>query len=165
MIEVEKKIKNLFLIRNKAEHQSIIELTKKQNLTNFEILTIKDECPYFVNDCADFEKVSTWQKYDILEPGFSRFWLNEYKTIDEIISLEMMKEKKYNDEIILSPHFKFSLIWLLGRRYYDAINTLNEFFQKFRPEVICLRPENNFIGNVIFSFARTYKIEFWKLNR
>jgi hypothetical protein len=97
-------------------------------------------------------------------PGLSRYWLNEYKAIDEIVSVEMAKDKKYNNEIIQSPYFKFDVVWLLGRQYYNAINALNEFFQKFRPEAICFRPENNFIDNVIFSFAREYKIECWKLN-
>jgi hypothetical protein len=164
MIEVEKTITNLFLIKDKPEHQAIIELTKKHGLTNFEILTIKDKPPYLVNNCADLEKVSTWQEFGISDPGCSRFWLDKYNEIDDIISVEMAKNQKYKNEIIQSPYFKFDLVWLLGRQYYDVINSLNEFFQRFRPEAIYFRPENTFIDNVIFSFARIYKIECWKLS-
>lgn len=164
MINVEKKIQNLFLIREELEYQSAIELTELHGLTEYEILTIKDEPPYLINDCASLEKASTWQEYGILDPGFSRYWLNEYKEIDEIISTEMAENEKYNDEIIRSPHFKFDLVWLLGRQYYDVINTLNEFFQKYRPDAIYFRPENNFISNLIFSLTRAYKIECCKLN-
>lgn len=164
MIEVEKTIQNLFLIRNEAEYQSAIKLAELHGLTEYEMLTIKDEPPYLINDCADLEKVSTWQKYGISDPGFSRYWLNEYKAIDEIISIEIAKDEKYNNEIIQSPYFKFGLVWLLGRQYYDIVNVLNKFFQKCRPEAIYFRPENNFVGNLIFSFAQAYKIKCGKLN-
>jgi len=116
MIEVEKTITNLFLIKDKPEHQAIIELTKKHGLTNFEILTIKNEPPYLVNNCADLEKVSTWQEFGIADPGFSRFWLDEYKEIDEIINFELVKNKKYKNEIIQSPYFNFDMVWHFRRQ-------------------------------------------------
>lgn len=164
MISVEKTIQNLFLIRNETEHESVIKLISLHGLTNFEMLTIKDDAPYLVNDCTNLEKVSTWQKYSILDPGFSRFWLNEYKSIEEIISIEMSKDKKYNNEIMQSPYFKFDLVQMFGKQYFEVIDILNNFFQKFTPDAICFRPESNFISNVILSFARTYRIKCWKLN-
>lgn len=158
MITEKATIKNLFLIRNELEYQAVIKLAQTNCLSEYEILTIKDEYPYLVNDCASFEKVSTWQDWGVVDPGASRYWLVEYKEIEEIISCQMAQDNRYDYDVIQSQHFKFNLVQHLGRYYYDMIDSLNEFFEKYRPEVVYYRPENNFIGHLVTSFVRLYGI-------
>lgn len=163
MITENATIKNLFLIRNELEYQAVIKLAQSNCLLEYEILTIKDEHPYLVNDCASLEKVSTWQDWGVVDPGFSRYWLNEYQAIDDIISCEITDDEKYNNDVMQSRFFKFGLNWLLGRRYYDVINALDIFFRQYKPTAIYFGPEDSFICHLLLSFARAYKFQCGKL--
>jgi hypothetical protein len=157
-------IQTLFLIRDTLEYQRAIDLIGLKHKTKYDILTIKDEHPYLVNECARFDRVSEWQKYGIVDSGFSRYWLDEYKTIEGAITAEMAKDNKYNNKILQSQHFKFSLVWSLGLNVYDTINSLNSFFSDIRPAIIYFTPKNTFISRVLLSFGIIYKIEYRKLS-
>ena len=157
MITERAAIKNLFLIRNEMEYQAAIKLVQSNGWSEYEILTINDEHPYLANDFANLKKVSKWQEFGVADPRGSRYWLDNYKDIEEIIDFEMAQDRRYDHDVIKSQDSKFNLVQHLGLNYYDVIDSLNVFFEKYRPETVHFIPKDNFIGHLIPSFARVYK--------
>lgn len=157
-------IQNLFLIRGSAEHQCALRMAELQMPACYKMLTIKDDYPYMVDDCAGLEGVLTWEQCGMKSFGFSRYWLDEYKSIEEVISLDMSGDRGLDSEIIQSPYFKFNLVWLLGRQYYDPIHRLNEFILNQRPASVYFNPGDTFISYLVLSFAKLYNITCGKLN-
>lgn len=155
--------KNLFLIKNELEYQSVNNFVELHGLTDYDILTIQSEYPYLINNFAHNQNVSQWQKYDVIDISMSRYWLEEYKTIEEIITTELSRDNKYQNQIIQSPYFTFGLVLFFGRQNYEFITILDDFFSKNNFETVYFNPANGFIGNLICSFTSHYNIKCQRL--
>lgn len=156
--------KTLFLIKNESEYQSVNNFVELHDLTDYDILSLQSEYPYLVNDFAHNQNVSKWKKYDVIDLSMSRYWLDEYKTIDEIITTELARNNKYQNQIIQSPHFTFSLVLFFGRQNYEPITVLDVFFSNNNFETVCFNPANDFIGNLICSLTSHYNIKCQRLS-
>lgn len=152
----------IFLIRDSDEYRSAIDIIGSENLTEYGIFTIKDVYPYLVDDIGipDIHgSLQRWKDHGVISTDFSRYWLDEYKIIEEVISAEMGGNEKYDNCMVQSQNFKFGLVWFLGQRYYEPVVQLNEFIKNHKPETIYFKPTNSFISNLIYSFAGMYKME------
>ena len=85
--------------------------------------------------------------------------MHEYKEIEELIIDELIKIKKYPDDIVRSPHFLLSLVWQLGVDYYHYIDILNIFFDQVRPKIVYYRVSKGFISDLIVQFSKILKID------
>jgi hypothetical protein len=155
--------KILFLIKNESEYQSVNNFIGLHNLTDYDMLSIKSEYPYLVDDFAHNQNVSQWQKYDVTDLSMSRYWLEEYKTIEEIITTELARDNKYQNQIIESQHFTFGLVLFFGRQNYEPITVLDKFFSNNNFRTVCFHPTDNFIDNLICSFTSHYDINCQRL--
>ncbi len=151
--------KTLFLINNESEYQSAHNFIELHSLTDYDMLSIQSEYPYMINNFTHYQNVSQWQKYDIIDISTSRYWLEEYKTIEEIINTELAKDNKYHNQIIQSPNFTFGLVLFLGCQHYEPITVLDDFFSNNNFGTLCFNPTDDFIGNLICSLTSHYNIK------
>ncbi len=156
----QKEINNLFLIRDKHEYSQACNIVKQLDPEDYAILPLQDEFPYWGDNYGDFDNISKWGDYGIRNLGFSRYWLDEYKQIEEVITTYLTRNKKYNNGIARSPHFIFGLVWSCGQYYYDPIDALNNFFSRYKPKIVYFSPSKNFISELLLSFINLYKLEF-----
>ncbi|MFX0137539.1 MAG: hypothetical protein ACFFDN_28130 [Candidatus Hodarchaeota archaeon] len=163
MINNKETMKTLFLIKNETEYQSATKLLESRDLTDYDMLSIQSEYPYLVNDLAHNHNVSHWQKYDVIDFPMSRYWLYEYKTIEEIINAELARTDKYQNRLLQSPYFTFSLVYYFGNQYYESITVLNDFFSNNNIETVFFNPTDDFIGNLISSLVSHYNIKYLRL--
>ena len=154
------EINNLFLARDKHDYSQAQNLVTQQALKDYTILPIQDEFPYWRNNNDNFDNLSKWEDYGIRDLRFSRYWLDEYKQIEEIITTHLTKKRKYNNQIARSPHFIFGLVWECGRDYYDPIDALHNFFIRYKPKIVYFNPSESFIRKLLLSFINLYKIQF-----
>jgi hypothetical protein len=156
--------KTLFLIKNDSEYQSANNFVELHSLTDYEMLSIQSKYPYMVNNFTHYQNVSQWRKYDVIDISTSRYWLEEYKTIEEIITTELAKDNKYQNQIIQSPNFTFGLVLFFGRQNYEPITVLDDFFSNNKFESVWFNPTNDFIGNLICSLTSHYNIKCQRLS-
>jgi len=160
MNETSKQLNTILFIRDQSEYQLAVGIINTLNITNYDILTIKDSRPYFSSEYECLDHVSTWRKYGVTESDLSRYWLENYKLIDELITSEISKDEKYiNNKYIQSTYFKFSLVMLLGPNVYEPIHCLNHFFLQANPKLVYYTQKNTIIGKVLKQLITYYNIE------
>ncbi len=142
---------NLFLINDNEQYCTVGKIIEARKIESYSILTLDDEEPYLVNKFQNVTDISTWQDFGILDPALNQYWLEEYKQIEKY-ALDVLKN--CHDRIITSPHFIFGLVWKLGDGYYKFINILGTFFKNHKFNTIFFVHRDNFICNLILSFAR-----------
>ena len=151
---------NLFLINDNEQYCIAEKIIEVRNIESYSILTLDDKEPYLVNKFQNVTDINTWQDFGILDPILNLYWLEEYKQIEEH-ALELLEN--CHDRIIKSPHFIFGLVWKLGDGHYKFINILDAFFKNHKFNTIFFEHRNNFICNLILSFARLNNIKDFEL--
>jgi hypothetical protein len=152
--------KNLFLIKNKEQYYTAGKIIKARKIKSYSILTLDDKEPYLVNKFQNVTDINMWQDFGILDPILNQYWLEEYKQIEKN-ALDLLQE--CHDRIITSPHFIFGLVWKLGDGYYKFINILDTFFKNHKFNTIFFEHRNNFICDLLLSFAKLYGVKDFEL--
>ncbi|MFC1623825.1 hypothetical protein ACFL28_00690 [Candidatus Omnitrophota bacterium] len=154
-------IDNLFLIRDKKEYGITTQLTETRKLDSFSMLSWSEKEPYITNTFSHLKNVRRWEDFQVGDMSLNCYWLNYYEQIKDIALKNM--EKYHWNEISMSPHFMFGLVWKLGDSYYKYIDALNNFFNSHRPEAIFFRPQKDFFSTLVLSLVKLYGVKYKRL--
>ena len=118
------------------------------------VLSIDEQYPYLINKYLEDDIVSKWEDFGVIDPDNYRYWLNNYKEIDDLIVTDF----ENCDKLFQSPYFRLGMVRHMGREFYHFFYVLNEFFLYLKPNAIFYNPSGRFIFQLISSFTSSLQI-------
>lgn len=143
------KVEKLFLVGDQDEYRKAAEFPLGQEDV---ILFLSRQPPYLTDAPMHLPLLQSWTEFGVENLDMNRYWLENYKEIEEIISMRM--RRFCQNPLFLNPHFAMDLVWQIGDSYYKYADVLKSFFKKHCPKELIFTPKDDFVSELILAHAR-----------
>ena len=131
------KVEKLFFVRDQDESRKAAEFPLGQEDV---ILFLSHNPPYLTDAPTHLPLLRSWTEFEIENLDMNRYWLENYKEIEEITLMRM--RRFCQNRLFLNPHFVMDLVWKMGDSYYKYVDVLKSFFKKHCPKELIFTQSN-----------------------